>query len=87
MEKAMATRKLSRADIKLAKRIEKKVIAEILKLLDSKKVGSKPATKPVRTRKKSNAIGKSTKKIIRKTARKVVRKTTARRTKKSGRKS
>lgn len=83
----MATTKLSRADIKLAKRIEKKVIAEILKLLDRKKVGGKPAAKSVREKQKSKPIGKSTKKIIRKTARKVVRKTTGRGARKSARKS
>lgn len=83
----MATTKLSRADIKLVKRIEKKVIAEILKLLDRNKVGGKPAAKTVRTKKKTKAIGRSTKKIIRKTARKVVRKSTTRVTQKPGRKS
>ena len=83
----MATTKLSRADIKLVKRIEKKVIAEILKLLDRKKVGSKPAAKTVRAKKKSKVIGKSTKRIIRKTARKVVRKTARSGAKKSPRKN
>lgn len=73
----MAAKKMSKADIKLVRRIEKKVIEEMLKLLDKKRPVRKPVQKAVRAKRKK-AVARSTRKMVKKAARQVVRKTAAR---------
>ena len=60
----MATRKMPKKDISLAKRIEKAVIAEMLKLLEKKRPARKPAEKAAKkvARKKGKPAKKVTKK-------------------------
>jgi hypothetical protein len=83
----MTTRKMSRKDINLAKRIEKAVIQEMKQLLDKKRPARKPAQKAARkaTRVGKKPTKKATRKIIRKTAKKIVRKTASRIAKKAAR--
>jgi predicted sugar kinase len=88
-KKRAAAKKMSKQDIRLAKRIEKIVIAEMIKLIEKKRLARKPALKAAKKaiRKKGKPTKKTTKKVIRHTARKVVRKTAGRIAKRVRRKS
>jgi hypothetical protein len=71
----MATRKMSKKDIALAKRIEKLVLAEMLKLREKKWPARKPAIKAAKkaTRKKGRPTKQVPKKLVRKTAMRIAR--------------
>jgi hypothetical protein len=88
----MATRKkrmaakMAKKDIRLAKRIEKAVIAEMIKLIEKKRPARKPAIRAAKKaiRRKGKA---TTKRVVKKAARKVVKKAAVRIAKKVGRNS